>query len=70
MQAVVISSGSRDTIAKEFLASESALKSASIIFCSPEVLTKRKWRDVLQGEDVASRVCAVVVDEAHCISKW
>ena len=70
VQAVVISSGTRDTIAKEFLASESALKCASIIFCAPEILSKTKWRDILQSEGVASRVCAIVVDEAHCISKW
>ncbi len=35
------SGGSRDTIAKEFLASESALKSASIIFCSPREVLKQ-----------------------------
>jgi superfamily II DNA helicase RecQ len=70
VQAVVISSDTRDTIAKEFLASESTLRSASIIFCSPEALTKKKGKDILQSEDVASRTCAIVVDEAHCISKW
>ena len=40
MEAVVISSGSRETSAvdKEFLAMEENMKSASIIFSSPEAL--------------------------------
>jgi superfamily II DNA helicase RecQ len=65
-KAVVMSSDTRDTIAKEFLASESTLRSASIIFCSPEASTKKKGKDTLQSEDVASRTCAIVVDEVHC----
>lgn len=70
VKAVVVSSSSRDGISKEFLATESTLASASIIFCSPEALVLAKWRDALEKPDVSDRICAVAVDEAHCISKW
>ncbi len=70
VHAVVVSSGSRDKISKEFLASDESLKSASLIFCSPEALTVTKWRDALEKPDVSDRVCALVVDEVHCVSKW
>ena len=29
-----------------------------------------KWRDVLRNRAVSSRIVTVVVDEAHCVSKW
>ena len=72
VEAVVISSGSRETSAvdKEFLATEENMKSASIIFSSPEALAYTKWRQVLEHPSVSSRVCAIVIDEAHCVSKW
>ena len=69
MEAVVISSGSRETSAvdKEFLATEENMKSASIIFSSLEALAYTKWRQVLEHPSVSSRVCAIVIDEAHCM---
>ena len=49
-EAVVISSSSRKSsmIDKEFLASERSLKSASLVFSSPEALTSLKWREMLR----------------------
>ena len=71
VDAVVISSGSREGIVdKEFCATEKSLQSASLIFSSPEALSHSKWRDALENPSVSSHVCAVVVDEAHCVSKW
>ena len=72
VQAVIISFGSRESsvVGKEFLATESSLTSASHIFSSPEALAHTKWRGALENPLVFSRVCAVVVDEAHCVSKW
>ena len=72
VQAVIISFGTRESsvVGKEFLAPESSLTSASHIFSSPEALAHTKWREALENPLVFSRLCAVVVDEAHCVSKW
>ena len=72
VEAIVISSGSRESsiVDKEFLATETSLKSASLIFSSPEALTSLKWREMLENPVTCSRVSAVVIDEAHCVSKW
>lgn len=66
VDAVVISR--EGGIDKEYCATEKNMQSASIIFSSPEALSHSRWRDALDA--VSSRVCAVVVDEAHCVSKW
>ena len=69
--AVIISSGSGDTIVdKAFIATEGNLQSSSVIFSSPEALAHTKWREALENPLVSKRVCAIVVDEAHCVSKW
>ena len=39
-------------------------------FCAPEALEVSKWREAISKHDFSSRVVAVVVDEAHCVSKW
>ena len=72
VHAVVISSSSRENtiVDREFRATETSLSSASLIFSSPEALIHTKWREALENPVVSHRVCAVVVDEAHCVSKW
>ncbi len=72
VEAVVISSSSRDSsvFEKEFIATDKNLRTVSFIFSSPEALSHTKWREVLEKPPVSSRVCAVVIDEAHCVSKW
>ena len=72
VEAVVISSGSRggSIVEKELCATEKSLESASLIFSSPEALRNTKWRKALEKPSVSCRVCAIVVDEAHCVSKW
>ena len=57
-------------IPKSFLASESSLSTDSILFCAPEALVVSRWRCGLENPSFSERVVAVVVDEAHCISKW
>lgn len=72
VEAVIISCGSREAsiVDKEFIATEERLSSASLIFSSPEALAHTKWREALENPLVSNRVCAIVVDEAHCVSKW
>ena len=69
VEAVSISSVSREcsVVDKEFLATEENLRSARLIFSSPETLAYSKWRQALENPVVSSRVCAVIIDEAHCI---
>ena len=70
VKAVVISSGSKDTFTNDFIALESTLRTASLIFCSSEALISPKCPVALEKPNISDRVCAVAVDEAHCISKW
>ena len=64
----IITSGT--DIAKEFLSSEASLAADSLFYCAPEALMKRRWRETLEKAGVFSRVVAVIVDEAHCVTKW
>ena len=46
------------------------LATCSLLFCLPEVLMSSKWREALEMPIISGRVVTVVVDEAHCVSKW
>ena len=71
VNAVVLSSGGREgKVSPELVATDESLEAASLVFSSPEALMLDKWRDALEQESICGRVRAVVVDEAHCISKW
>ena len=71
MRAGIVSSGGREgRVASEFCASEDTLDNLSLLFCSPEALLQDRWLDALEKPCFSDRVRAVVVDEAHCISKW
>ncbi len=71
VNAVIMSSGGREgRVAADLLATEDNLTRASLVFCSPEALVQDKWRDILEKPGLSERVCAVIVDEAHCVSKW
>ena len=52
------------------LATEKDLCTCSFLFGSPEAIITFKWRDAMDCRDVAQRIIAVVIDEAHCVSKW
>ena len=58
------------TLDKSLLATEKDLYTSSFLFGSPEALITSKWRDAMDCRDVAQRIIAVVIDEAHCVSKW
>ena len=68
VKASVMSSGSG--VEKEFIATDDDLIGNSHLFCAPEALVAGRWRDAIENPEVSSRVVAIVVDEAHCVSKW
>ena len=42
-----------------------------IVYMSPEmIIGTRKWQATLQDDEYQSRLCGVVIDEAHCVKKW
>ena len=58
------------TIDKSLLATENDLCTCNFLFGSPEALITSKWREAMDCRKVAERIVAVVIDEAHCVSKW
>ena len=55
---------------ENLLAADVNLRNDKLLFCSPEVLARVRWREAIDDPAVSSRIVAVAVDEAHCISKW
>ena len=42
-----------------------------VVYMSPEIIIgTRKWQATLQDDEYQARLCAIVVDEAHCVKKW
>ena len=68
VRAAIMSSGSKAD--KEFLATDDDICDARVLFCAPEAIDVLKWRDAIAKAEFSSRVVAIVVDEAHCVSKW
>ena len=58
------------TVSKDNIGTEECLCRDNLLFCAPEAVTTAKWRDVLEREQFSSRIVAISVDEAHCVSKW
>ncbi len=42
----------------------------SVIFSSPEAVLLPMWKEALISLPMGSNICAVCLDEAHCISSW
>lgn len=57
-------------VAKDFIANNSSFTSDSMLFCSPEAIVRSNWRGVIESHYISERIVAVIVDEAHCVSKW
>ena len=55
---------------QDVVAKDEDLSTCSLLYCSPEALVSMKWREVIEMPVVFSRIVAVAVDEAHCVSKW
>ena len=63
----------RAGVAKELQVTDKELHSCdfSLLFSSPEAIAvAEKWRQKLLTPLLSSRVVAIAIDEAHCISKW
>ena len=57
---------SSSDVDKDLIATHS---SDSLLFCIPEALVRSKWRDAIDDPVVSGRIVALVIDEAHCVSK-
>lgn len=68
VSAAIVSHG--QGIQKDVIASDEHNAKYSLLFCSPEALVSSKWREILQQSHIHDRIVAIVVDEAHCVSKW
>ncbi len=64
---IITSSGGID---KDLIGTESSLCNDSLLFCTPESLVRSRWRHSLDNSKVSERIVALVIDEAHCVSKW
>ena len=69
VKASIITSTNSTSVTKENISTSKSLATDSLFFCAPEALVTSKWRDIL-GSSFSDRIVAVVVDEAHCVSKW
>ena len=68
VKCAILSCGTR--VDKEYVASTEDLRKSSLLFCAPEAIDTGNWRDVIANPEISTRIVAVVVDEAHCLSKW
>lgn len=57
-------------VKQELLATEHDLGKCSLLFCAPEALVGSRWREAIERPVISDRIVAVIVDEAHCVSKW
>ena len=68
VDAAIITSGGG--VSKDLLATDDNMGKYSLLFCAPEALVGSKWRETVEKPVISERIVAVVVDEAHCVSKW
>ena len=68
VSAAVITTGGG--VREELRATENDMSKCSLLYCAPEALISSRWREALENPLFSDRVVAVVVDEAHCVSKW
>ena len=49
---------------------EEELSVCSLLYSSLEAILSDKWRGIFSSKSFSSRLVAVAIDEAHCVSKW
>ena len=70
VSALVAILSSSTSVSKDNIGTEGCLCGDNLFFCAPKAVTTAKWRDVLEREHFSSRIVAISVDDAHCVSKW
>ncbi len=70
VKASIITSGSGSIVTPDLQTADSNLLTDSLFYCAPEALFGAKWREAFVRPAVFSRIVAVVIDEAHCVTKW
>ena len=71
MQAAIISTtGACGPECLSLLATEEDMSKSKLLFCAPEALVCGRWREALEQLELSCRIVTVIVDEAHCVSKW
>ena len=70
VSALVAILSSSSSVSKDNIGTEECLCRDNLYFCAPEAVTTAEWRDVLEREQFSSRIVAISVDDAHCVSKW
>ena len=70
VSAIVATLSSSSSVSKDNIGTGECLCRDNLFFCAPEAVTTAKWQDVLEREQFSSRIVAISVDEANCVSKW
>ena len=70
VSALVAILSSSSSVSKDNICTEECLCIDNLYFCAPESVATAIWRDVLEREQFSSRIVAISVDEAHCVSQW
>ena len=68
--AIMSTSGACGMEYLSLLATEEDMSMSKLLFCAPEALLRGRWREALAQPELSSRIVVVVIDEAHCVSKW
>ena len=68
--ALVALLSSSSSVSKDNIGTEECLCRDNLYLCASVAVTTAKWQDVLEREQFSSRIVAISVDEAHCVSKW
>ena len=68
--AIMSSNASFGESKRTLLATDDSICKSKLLYCSPEALQKGRWRECLRNPVLFSRIVCIVIDEAHCISKW
>ena len=49
---------------------KASVTGGAVLFGPEALISNRKWRPMLREQPYASRLVALVIDEAHCVKKW
>ena len=70
VSALVAILSSSSSVSKDNIGTGECLLQRHLVLLCTRSCYNGKWRDVLEREQFSSRIVAISVDEAHCVSKW